>query len=226
MNKLAGLLPAQPCLLCGAMSHEGVCCRACREGLPHLAAERCPVCALPVAGGRVCGHCLHKPPAFVLTVASYRYAYPLDRLIQAFKFGERLQLASMFAETLAGQVGELPDAILPMPLHPARLRERGFNQSLELARALSGRLGLPLLVEAASRLRDTAPQSGLQWKSRRKNVRKAFGCTDQVAGRHVALVDDVMTTGATLNELAHTVKAAGASKVSVWVVARTLPSSG
>jgi ComF family protein len=226
MNKLAALSPAQPCLLCGAMSHDGVCCQPCREGLPRLASERCPVCALPVADGRVCGHCLHKPPAFTLAEAPYRYTYPLDRLIQAFKFGQQLQLGPMFAQTLAEQVREMPDVIIPMPLHPARLRERGYNQSLELARELSRRLSLPVLAEAASRLRDTAPQSSLQWRSRSKNVRKAFGCTGQVAGKHVALVDDVMTTGATLDELARTVKAAGADKVSVWVVARTLPRSG
>ncbi|HEU0187160.1 MAG TPA: phosphoribosyltransferase family protein, partial [Gallionellaceae bacterium] len=116
-----------------------------------------------------------------------------------------------------------PDCIVPMPLHPLRLRERGFNQSLLLARELGARFKLPVLEQACQRTRNTSPQSGLPWKERGKNMRKAFVASEAVSGKHVAVVDDVMTTGASLNELAQALRHAGATEVSTWVVARTLP---
>jgi len=158
-------------------------------------------------------------------VAVYAYAFPLDRLIQALKFDERLLLADFLAAALQPDAGQLPDALIPMPLHSARLRERGHNQSLELARALSRRLGIPVWMEAAQRLRDTPPQASLPWKARQKNLRGAFACAPHVAGKRIAIVDDVMTTGASLNELARALKRAGATEVEAWVVARTLPHS-
>ena len=113
-----------------------------------------------------------------------------------------------------------------MPLHPSRLRERGFNQSLQLARSIGQQLDLPVQPFSCQRIRDTPSQSSLPWKERDKNMRKAFSCEGDVAGKHVAIVDDVMTTGATVNELALALLNAGASEVSVWVVARTLPHTG
>jgi ComF family protein len=112
-----------------------------------------------------------------------------------------------------------------LPLHPARLRERGFNQSLLLARRISRRLDIPLLADVCERVRNTPPQSSLPWKERDKNMRQAFACKPgiDVRGKHVAVVDDVMTTGASIGELARALKQAGASEVSAWVVARTLP---
>lgn len=217
------MLPAQPCLLCGAPSLHGSWCNACEQALPLLPAAHCPICALPTPGGAVCGHCLQKPPVFSRTVAAYVYAFPLDKLIQAYKFGTNLQLARSLAARIAPHLNELPDCIVPMPLHPLRLRERGFNQSLLLARELGSRFSLPVLAQACQRTRNTAPQSELPWKERRKNMRKAFVAGEVVAGKHVAIVDDVMTTGTSLNELAAALHRAGATKVSNWVVARTLP---
>ena len=112
---------------------------------------------------------------------------------------------------------------MPMPLHPARLRERGFNQSMELARRVGNKLNIPLLSDACQRVRDTPPQTALSWKERGKNIRHAFACTQDLSGKSVAVVDDVMTSGASLNELALTLRNAGASEVSAWVVARTFP---
>ncbi|MBI3903726.1 MAG: ComF family protein [Nitrosomonadales bacterium] len=221
--KLEQTLPAQPCLLCGALSRHGLWCAACDAGLPYLVAAHCPVCALPVPDGRVCGRCLKQPPHFGRTVAVFAYAFPLDKLMQAFKFNEQLLLADSFADKLAQRISERPDCVVPMPLHPARLRERGFNQSLELARRVARQLELPLLPHACERIRDTPAQSALKWRERSKNVRKAFVCTQDVAGKHVAMVDDVMTSGASLNELAAALRRAGAREVSAWVVARTLP---
>lgn len=223
--KIVRLLPAQPCVLCGAKSHTGLCCTACNADLPRLNAQHCPVCALPTPDGGVCGECLRQQPPFDHTVAAFIYSFPLDKLIQALKFREHLILVDYFADALAQHITIRPDCIVALPLHPNRLRERGFNQSLLLARRIARQLDIPLLANACERVRNTPPQSSLPWKERDKNMRQAFTChTDAgVRGKHVAIVDDVMTTGASTGELARALKQEGASEVSVWVVARTLP---
>lgn len=223
-SKLEQLLPAQPCLLCGAMSRKGLWCSECDADLPYLPELRCPQCALPTPRGEICGQCLRHPFSYDHTVAAFAYRFPMDKLIQALKFNERLILAEQFAATLAARIDHLPDSILPMPLHPERLTLRGFNQSLELARNLSGMIGIPVIRDACHRVRDTAPQSSLPWQERKKNMHGAFACSQDLRGKRVALVDDVMTTGASLNELAKSVRSAGASQVSAWVIARTLPN--
>ena len=219
------LLPAQPCLLCGGASHAGLCCAACDAELPRLPREHCPICALPTLAGSVCGECLKQHPPFDHTVAAFSYSFPIDKLIQSLKFHERLVLVNYLADSLAKRVNTKPDCLLAMPLHPARLRERGFNQSLLLARRISRQLGISLLEDACVRVRNTAPQSSLPWKERDKNMRQAFTCQldDRFRGKHVAIVDDVMTTGASMGELAQALKHAGAGEISAWVVARTLP---
>jgi ComF family protein len=225
--KIARLLPAQPCVLCGAESHAGLCCAPCSADLPRLSAQHCPVCALPTLDGSVCGACLRQPPPFDHTVAAFSYSFPLDKLIQALKFREHLILVDYLADALAQNITLFPDCIVALPLHPSRLRERGFNQSLLLARRIARKLDIPLLANACERIRNTPPQSSLPWKERDKNMRQAFGCRvdSEVRGRHVAIVDDVMTSGASTGELARALKQAGAREVSVWVVARTLPHS-
>ncbi|MDD5384990.1 MAG: double zinc ribbon domain-containing protein [Gallionella sp.] len=219
------VLPAQPCVLCGRMSHAGLWCAACDSALPYLEAAHCPTCALPAPAGEVCGQCLKHPPLFGRTTAVFGYAFPLDKLIQAMKYGEQIALAYAFAEKLAHRIDKnsLPDCIIPMPLHPAKLRERGFNQSQLLAAKIARELGLELLPDACRRVRDTPPQSALPWKERKKNVRDAFCCDADFTGKRVALVDDVLTTGASLNALAEAVQKCGAVEISAWVVARTLP---
>lgn len=217
--------PAQPCSLCGSMNWDGLWCNACERDMPRLGAASCPICALPSPAAQVCGHCLRKPPAFDRTLAPYRYAFPVDQLIQAMKFREQLALADAFALHFAQHCtpATLPDLLIPMPLHPAKLRSRGFNQSLLFASGLSRRLHIPLLQTACRRVRDTPPQSGLPWDQRRKNVRNAFECASEVQGKHVALVDDVLTTGASMNALAKAVRKQGAREIDVWVIARTMP---
>lgn len=223
--KIARLLPAQPCVLCGAESHAGLCCTACSADLPRLSTQHCPVCALPTPDGCVCGECLKQQPPFDHTVAAFIYSFPLDKLIQALKFREHLILVDFFADAVAQSITIRPDCIVALPLHPNRLRERGFNQSLLLAKRIARQLDIPLLANACTRVRNTPPQSSLPWKERDKNMRQAFTCSADadVHGKHVAIVDDVMTTGASTGELARALKQAGASEVSVWVVARTLP---
>jgi ComF family protein len=223
--KFAQQLPTQPCLLCGAHSHVGLCCADCANDLPRLTGLRCPVCALSSPAGDVCGQCLRQTPAFDHTVAAFSYDFPVDKLIHALKFRERLIVADYLGEALAQRIVTLPDLIVPLPLHPTRLRERGFNQSLLLARHVSRRLGVPVLPDGCERVRDTPPQTSLPWQERDKNMRRAFACRPEadISGGHVAIVDDVMTTGASIGELARALKHAGAREVSAWVVARTLP---
>jgi ComF family protein len=130
-------------------------------------------------------------------------------------------LGNCLAEAASAQ--PRPDCLIPMPLHPSRIRERGFNHATEIARSVARKLDLPLDLANCQRIRDTPPQMGLKHDARRRNMRGAFSCSGAIAGKHVALIDDVMTTGTSLDELAATLKRAGAREVSCWVVARALP---
>ncbi len=207
------------CLLCQASN--GLLCEPCLADLPWLPKACCPVCALPNLAGDICGHCLRETPAFSRTQAIFSYAFPVDRLIQRLKYREHLALAPLLGALLARKLpGDLPDLWLPMPLHAKRLRERGFNQAVEIARELAARTGVPMQSDLAARVRDTPPQAGLKREARKRNLRGAFECRKNVAGLHVGIVDDVMTTGSTLEELAKTLKAAGAREVSCAVIAR------
>lgn len=224
-SKLRQMLPAQPCLLCGSMSTNGLCCAPCDAEMPRLTANHCPLCALPTPTGEICGHCLKYPPQFDHAVAAFTYNFPINRFIKALKFHEQLLLVDFLADELAHNIQQHPDYLLALPLHPLRLQERGFNQSQLLAARLSKRLKIPLLNNACQRVRDTPPQSSLPWKERDKNMRQAFTVTANIdlQGKHIAIVDDVLTTGASISALAATLKQAGCTEVSAWVVARTLP---
>ncbi len=212
----------QDCLLCAAPSGAQMLCPACHASLPHIT-HACPRCAAPSAK-QVCGECLKHPPAFDRTHAALEYAFPTDKLIQALKYGGQLALAKLLGEMLAKAVADQahPGIILPMPLHPARLKMRGFNQALEIAKVIAKRLDIPLAPGLAQRVVDTTPQASLPIDTRHKNVKGAFACDQDLRGQHIALVDDVMTSGATLNELAKILKRAGAAQVDVWVVARAV----
>lgn len=219
----ARALLAQDCAICRAPSGAEPVCAGCRADLPAIG-PACPCCALPSPGGQRCGACTAAPPGFDASVAAWRYAAHAASLVHAYKYGGRLALAPFFAAALAESLGPLPAvaAIVPMPLARRRLAERGFNQSLEVARPLAARLRLPLAARAARRVRETADQTGLDAEARRRNVRDAFAVTADVRGCAIAVVDDVMTTGATLDALAAALKRAGATSVVNWVVARTV----
>lgn len=207
------------------MSSGGLWCDACNAALPYHDAPHCPVCALPTSQGEVCGHCLKKPPVFSHTIAAFDYRFPLDKLIQAMKYREQLSLSQIFAQKLGQRIdiSQLPDYLVPMPLHPEKLRSRGFNQAQLIATPLAKSLNIPLLAHACRRLRNTPSQTSLPWKERSRNVRGAFDCEMDLSGKHIALLDDVMTSGASMNELARAVKKCGAREISAWVVARTIP---
>lgn len=213
---------ATPCLLCGAAALESGLCPDCRAGLPWLDANHCSSCAHPLAMPGLCGRCISEPPHYDRVIAACRYAFPLDSLIQSYKYKGRLVAGTALASLLADRVTQHPDLIVPVPLTTQRLRERGFNQALELARTLGKQWTVPVNAELCVKTRDTAPQTRLPWKERRKNIRGAFVVEGGVAGCHVAVVDDVLTTGATLSELARNLKRAGAATVTGYVIARTV----
>lgn len=201
-------------------------CRDCFNDLPrnHICCYRC---AEPfetaIQKPQLCGHCLKSAPSFDESHAPFLYDDGLRFLITQLKFHRQFKharlLSTLLALYLADNV-ELPECIIPVPLHPYRYRERGFNQSIEIARHLAGQLSLPIDFNSCIRNRDTAHQTDLVAKQRRKNMRHAFSVNHTLAYRHVAIVDDVMTTGATVAALASALKKHGVSRVDVWVCAR------
>jgi ComF family protein len=222
--RIRQVLLAQDCLLCQAASGDRILCDACVRELP-CSTSACPRCALAGPGDDECGACLADPPHYDASRAAFTYAYPVDALIQSLKYGGQLALAGWFAQQLQQRIGQAAgvDLIVPLPLHPARLAERGFNQAAEIAKALSRKSGIRMDAHSARRVRNTRPQTDLPWRERRANIRHAFSCERDLAGLNVAVIDDVMTTGATLNEFARTLKQSGARRVQNWVVARTPP---
>ena len=213
------------CYLCRGTAHGGLLCAGCDGDLPRLPAERCPRCALPSTGGRACGRCLAQDPAYDATEAALSFAFPADVLVHALKYRGELALAPLLASMLAPRIArdDRIAAVVPVPLSAARLRERGFNQAMEIARPLAATAGAPLQPGWLERTTDTPALAGLALADRARSVRGAFRCTAAVAGLSVVVVDDVMTSGATLDEVARTLKHAGAARVVNWVVARTLP---
>jgi ComF family protein len=219
------LLPAQ-CLLCGLRSDRlRDLCSACAGDLLHNRLS-CPRCALPLsAPAPACGECLKLPPPFTTTSAAFVYRQPLDALMMRFKFGNSLAAGRVLSELWIGALRDatpaIPQVLIPVPLHDSRLRERGFNQAVELARPVAREFAIAMRHDVLVRTRATPAQSNLDAKMRRRNLRGAF----EVAGNaalpaHVALVDDVMTTGATLRECAQTLRRAGVARVDAWAMAR------
>lgn len=230
MKKCLSFLRFSQCLICGVLLTDlKNLCVPCRDFLPQIAFA-CFRCGLPQLDppSSMCGVCLVSPPPYERVVAPYVYESVMREWILAFKFHSKLIFSSVLAERLAEAVRhayiglDLPQVIIPMPLHDKRVGERGFNQSLELAKELARHLAIPYLASAAKRLRDSKPQSLHQSvEARRANVENIFS-VPSLAYQYVAIVDDVMTSGATVSALTKTLLAAGAKRVDVWCVARSI----
>lgn len=221
------LLPPH-CLLCGLPSGPACICTVCKKSLTR-AGPRCRQCGLPLTteDDNLCGQCILRPPPFDVVVYPLQYLFPADRLVQAFKFQRQHTagriLARLMCEWITSQPVDYPDALIPVPLYTLRLFKRSFNQSYELAAYIGQVLDIPLQATSLRRHRNTRAQSGLDRSQRRHNVRGAFSWRGQwPPPRHVALVDDVMTTGTTVIECARILRKAGAKHVDVWVAARAI----
>ncbi|MGE5154249.1 MAG: ComF family protein [Bdellovibrio bacteriovorus] len=217
------------CMLCGAPGVGDLdLCAGCAAELPWNR-HACARCALPLDGtgypGLLCGSCQRRAPRYDRCIAALRYATPVPALVGAAKFRGRLNAARLLGQVLAEAVrgaGEpLPEVLVPVPLHRARLAERGYNQALEIARVLGRVLALPMDDGCCERILATLPQAGLDEAKRRHNIRGAFRARSPLGWRHLAIVDDVVTTGSTVEELARVLRRAGAERIAVWAVART-----
>lgn len=221
----------QQCLLCDETADAAqAICTSCEAELPWLGGH-CQVCALPLPShGLVCGACLKKPPSFSTVETPWRYAFPVDSLITRFKHQAKWPLGRLLGELLSQHLQHAfdhglckPDLLLPVPLADKRQRQRGFNQAALLSQWLSPLLQVPMQAHWLRRVIDTPAQQQLDAATRKRNLRKAFALSpdSQVNGLHVALVDDVLTTGATAESLARLLKKAGAARVDVYCLART-----
>ncbi|PUB90829.1 MAG: ComF family protein [gamma proteobacterium symbiont of Ctena orbiculata] len=228
INYVRSLLYPRSCILCGAKGDfEHHLCRPCQNSLPFNY-HACPCCALPlpphVPSTQWCGRCIRRQPPFTNSLTALTYEPPVNRLIGMLKFQQKLHLAEPLAGLLVERLSEKheqPDILLPVPLHPLRLRARGFNQSVEITRVVSRQCRLPFDWRLCRRVKETKAQSELNEQERHRNLHNAFQVCADVKGAHLALVDDVITTGATVTELSKILIRAGAERVDVWAVART-----
>lgn len=221
LGHVVDLVVPQMCFACGQACADASLCAECRSELPAPVA-RCPVCAIPTPQGQTCGACLRDPPAFDASFAAFDYLFPIDRMVQALKYQHQLSVVPFLAESLHGLAPDgRPDVLLPMPLHVRRLAERGFNQAVEIARPLARSWQMGLALSLVGRVRDVVPQAELSSADRRRNMRGVFAVSERLDGASVVVVDDVMTTGASLRALAEALKAHGARRVVNLVVART-----
>lgn len=226
LEKLMFLLPST-CVLCGSLSRQ-LLCAPCQHVLPILS-HHCLQCAQIQSTDKQCGACLRKPPPYDRTFALFPYQAPIVRLITDLKFQGHLAHAKLLGELLAEKIKNewyrqqpLPDLIIPIPLHPLRLKERGFNQALEIARPIGKIVNIPIDPDGARRIKNTVTQTTLSAKYRQKNMSQAFEIERDYRGLHIAVLDDVMTTQHTMRSFAGTLKQAGVSKIDAWCCARAL----
>lgn len=222
---LAWLLPPH-CLLCAAAGENGRdLCSGCRDDL-QVNDSCCGRCALPLDHpALLCGRCLNREPEFDAAWVPFVYGHPLNLLETRFKFGGDLAAGRVLADCIIDRAmidrPALPELLIPVPLHTRRLRQRGYNQALELARPIAQALGIDIAIDRLQRQRNTTAQTGLDAAARRRNLARAFSVSDSDSlPSHVTIFDDVMTTGSTLGECARVLREAGVARVDVWALAR------
>ena len=214
------------CLNCrtGPESNHGLC-EKCLQ-LISLNATCCEICARPLTQNLVCGQCQKIPPFFDRALTPLLYVDPVDRFLCGLKYREQFSFARFAAGVMTNHAlktgQKAPDMICPVPMTSKTLRKRGFNQSAFIGQLIAWQLGIPMSSNLILKTRDTAHQSDLKAKERQNNLKGAFECKRQVRGRHIVIVDDVLTTGATANEISKTLKKYGASRVDIWTCARTV----
>jgi ComF family protein len=229
LDRLQGWLLPPRCVLCLDPGQPPALdlCAACASDLPALGSA-CIRCGVAWPGSEdapsPCPRCAAAPPPYAAVLAPYAYAWPVDALVRSFKYHGQLPhgrvLGTLLAEAVQARGAPLPELLVPVPLHPQRERERGYNQAWELARVVGRLLDVPVAATLCVRTRATPPQASLDAAARRANLAAAFAVRRPPAARHVALVDDVLTTGATLAALASALLAAGVRRVDAWTVAR------
>jgi len=223
--RLYSKLLLTPCLLCGSHTDQHTLCLPCTDSLPKLG-HVCQRCALPITQGVLCGQCLIKPPIRHLTHCLFPYQSPIDRLIADLKYHDRLAVSNFFAlqftQHIKARSDLMPALLIPIPLHPKRIRQRGYNQSTEVTKILSKQLHIPYDNRALTRIKNTLPQTRLPYSERKQNIRSAFKCNSPSLPSHIALIDDVLTTGHTADTAAKILIQNGVKKVELWTIARTI----
>ncbi len=236
---LSNLFPSR-CLLCqktviSSSDNENIeICAECLSALPHndMSCSRCAVPLVVDVEGRLCGRCIKKPPAFDYVYSPLCYEEDVIRLVHQLKFSEKIAFSRTLGEIMLEcwkletmknsnvDASSKPDYLLPVPLHKSRMRQRGFNQSIELSRVIAKKLNIPIEYDGVGRIRSTSAQTGLNAIQRRKNIKGAFKVVQKISAKRVLIIDDVMTTGSTVNELARILKKAGIEQVGVLCLAR------
>ncbi len=238
-NHIKRFLPSSECPLCLAEIEytqriNRFICHFCHQRLPILG-QSCQICAMPIAQNQaICGRCLQNTPAFSQTVAAFHYESPVSDFIASLKYSARFHSLALLCDYLSNAIKQtygftsghpklaFPEILLPVPLHTKKLKQRGFNQATEITKYLSKSLSLPYSNRHIERIKDTPPQADLDAAARRKNLKDAFRVMAPLPG-HCAVVDDVMTTGSSANEIATCLLKAGARRVDIWCVARAFP---
>lgn len=227
--------PIQPCILCGDDGQKLSClCKACQDELPYIKSA-CTTCGLPLntsanlgayeeTSNEICGACITSPPPSGHCISVLHYDSPVDYLIKHMKYHNQLSIADLMGKLIANKVKQqgksLPEQIIPIPLHIDRLLQRGYNQAIEIGKTASRELNIPLNLTDCARVRSTTPQFDLPASERGSNIKGAFEISSQMKSKHVALIDDVMTTGSTVREVAHVLLKSGVTQVDIWVCAR------
>jgi ComF family protein len=223
---LQRMLLTPSCIACGNRGSTKLdLCNSCRDQLVFNT-RCCLRCSIPlvVEEAELCGSCLRRPPRYQSSYCAFEYGYPIAELVRTLKYGHSLShaqvLGTLLAEYLQQHRNQWPQCIMPVPLSTERYLQRGFNQAIELGRVLESQLHIPMNTHLLQRVRHTIEQAGLSRRERRKNLRNAFAVTATEVPTHIAILDDVVTTGSTMNEIARTLRRAGVKQIEVWAVAR------